>query len=103
MENIPPIPHQLIWQPLKEGGMGFTAAKHLQGTALLASWRQVGMSILETTGLADMQTLVDNAPQIKRQLEAAAQTLPVQTLPDLLTMQMHTPPETHTENLGHPN
>jgi hypothetical protein len=93
METIPEIPYQLIWQPLKEGGMGFTAAKHLQGTALLASWRQVGMSILETTGLADMQTLVDNAPQIKRQLEAAAQTLPIQTLPDLLTMQMHTPPQ----------
>ena len=92
METIPPVPHQLIWQHHKEGGMGFTAARHLQGTALLASWRQVGMSILETTGLADMQTLVDNAPQIKQQLEAAAQTLPPHTLPDLLTVQSHTPP-----------
>ena len=26
--------------------MGFTAARHLQGTALLASWKQVGAAVL---------------------------------------------------------
>ena len=63
-ENIP-----LIWQPLKDGGLGYTSAAHVARVAALASWRQNAAKILHNLDCDDVETLLQTCPRIAAQIQ----------------------------------
>jgi hypothetical protein len=67
--------------------MGFTSAQHLTGTALLASWKQVGPSILKTTQMHSMHTLLQSAPDVDKLLKEACAAVDPTIMNEFYNMQ----------------
>ena len=68
---IEPADAVRIFASMSEGGFGFTSAKHIKDTALIASWAQVAPAILRQTNIQDMTTLLTIAPATRAQLQSA--------------------------------
>ena len=60
-----------IFASITDGGFGFTCATHIKDSALIASWAQVAPAILRQMNMADMATLLANAPATRAQLHNA--------------------------------
>ena len=86
VQSLPPAAALLVWQPLREEGLGFTAARHLQGAAVLASWKQVGPAVLTSLQIQGMETLWGTAPRIEALLREAASLVAPSVLEDMATM-----------------
>ena len=102
MTPLPARAETLLWQPLKEGGLGFTAAKHLAGTAFLASWKQNGPAVLRNLGYHQMQPLLQATPTIHNLITQACNLVDPTFLVDFTQMQPTTTPQRHTHRSNWP-
>jgi hypothetical protein len=97
MTDLPDNAKARLWQPLREGGMGYTAATHLQGTALVASWKQVLPFILKATNVESTTALFQQTPNIAKQIKDATTLLHESVWQDMLAIQQTNTPERHTQ------
>ena len=91
VDTLPDHVTQRIWQPLSEGGLGFTAAKHLQHAALIASWKQTLPGLLATLELQDGRTLFMHTPRLTAMVKHAADQLAAQLWDELTHVQPSAP------------
>jgi hypothetical protein len=97
LPHLPPAITERLWQPLAEGGLGYTSVRYLQHAALVASWKQLLPSLLQTLQLQDARTLFSFTPGLARMLQAAADTLDTALWQELGRLQPNTPVHRHQQ------